>query len=125
MVLFNPALNLTLLTDRKVLGATGDDIAKTISPTLFLTKDAPPAIIFFGTGDKMLAMGTEYVAKAKELGVKAEMHTAADQPHGFFNKAPWAQATVKKTDEFLVSLGYLKGESTIMVPGGAELKVAK
>jgi acetyl esterase len=121
LVLFNPVLDMTRLDGRKVLGAKGDDVAKAISPTLFLAKDAPPAIIFFGTGDKLIAHGKEYAAKAKALGARAELYTAADQPHGFFNRSPWCEATAERADRFLESLGYLKGEPTLKPKAGTVL----
>jgi arylsulfatase len=44
-------------------------------------------------------------------------------PHGFFNRSPWTEATARKTDEFLKSLGYLTGEPTLKLPAEAkELK---
>ena len=120
LVLFNPVLNLT---GAKITGRDGSIIAEAISPMLFLKKDAPPCAIFFGTDDKFLEMGKEYVAKCKELGVKAELYTAAEQPHGFFNRGPWRGVTTRKADEFLTGLGYLKGEPTLKLPAKApELK---
>lgn len=108
LVLFNPFLNGT---GRTIAGSDGSNVAEAISPTLGLKKGAPPALVFFGTNDAMLSQGKEFVTKCKELGVRAELFTAADQPHGFFNREPWLTATAHKADEFLVSLGYLKGES--------------
>ena len=120
LVLFNPFLNGK---GRTIAGSDGSNIAEAISPTLFLKKDAPPCAIFFGTSDAMLDMGKEYVAKCKELGVKAELYTAAEQPHGFFNREPWLSVTTRKADEFLTGLGYLKGEPTLKLPAKApELK---
>jgi acetyl esterase/lipase len=113
LVLFNPALNLTTL---KIVDGDGKDIGKSLSPTFALKKGAPPALILFGTSDKMLSHGREYLKKAEELGVKAELYTAADQPHGFFNRAPWLQVTTRKADEFLTALGYLEGKPTVKVP---------
>jgi acetyl esterase/lipase len=120
LVLFNPFLNGK---GRTIAGTDGSNIAEAISPTLFLKKDAPPCVIFFGTGDAMLDMGKEYVAKCKELGVKGELYTAAEQPHGFFNREPWLSVTTRKADEFLTGLGYLKGEPALKLPSRApELK---
>ncbi len=120
LVLFNPFLNGK---GRTIPGADGSNIAEVISPTLFLKKDAPPCAIFFGTSDAMLEMGKEYVAKCKELGVKADLYTAAEQPHGFFNREPWLSVTTRKADEFLTGLGYLKGEPALKLPAKApELK---
>ena len=120
LVLFNPFLNGK---GRTIVGSDGSNIAEAISPTLFLKKDALPCVIFFGTSDAMLEMGKEYVAKCKELGVRAELYTAAEQPHGFFNREPWLSVTTRKADEFLTGLGYLKGEPTLKLPAKApELK---
>jgi acetyl esterase/lipase len=120
LVLFNPALNLTNLKGRTIVGVGGKDVAKAISPTLFLDQKAPPAVIFFGTGDAMIEHGKEYTAKAKKLGVRAELYTAADMPHGFFNRPPWLEVTTRQADEFLKSLGYLSGEPTVATPEGAK-----
>jgi acetyl esterase len=120
LVLFNPALNLTLLDPaRTIPGADGSDISKAISPTLYLTKTAPPALVVFGTADPMLSQGKEYAGKAKALGVRAELYTAADQPHGFFNRSPWCEVTAGQMDTFLASVGYLSGEPTVRLPAGA------
>lgn len=119
LVLFNPPLNVTLLPERRVRDSKGNDIARPFSPTFFLHKAAPPAVIFFGTADKLLAHGEEYAAKAKALGVRADLYTAADMPHSFFNRSPWTEVTAQKADEFLASLGYLKGPPTIKLPAGA------
>lgn len=119
LVLFNPALNLTLIPGRTIADADGNNIAKPFSPTLFLHKQAPPAIIFFGTADKLLEHGVEYASKASQLGVRVELYTADGQPHGFFNRTPWCEVTARKADEFLTSLGYLKGPATLQLPPGA------
>jgi len=119
MVLFNPALNIDeLATERK---GSADDIAKAeaITPNRFIQAGVPPAILFFGTADALKKGAEGYLAKAKPLGLRAELWTAADQPHGFFNRPPWSQVTVKKADEFLASLGYVSGEPTVKLPEGA------
>jgi len=120
LVLFNPALNLSNLSGRTIADASGKDIGKAISPTLFLKKGAPPTIIFFGTADKLIAHGEEFLEKSRALGIRCEMHTAADMPHGFFNRSPWCEVTAQKADEFLTSLGYLKGGPTIKLPADAK-----
>jgi hypothetical protein len=40
-------------------------------------------------------------------------------PHGFFNRSPWTETTAQQADEFLASLGYLKGPPTIKLPPNA------
>lgn len=117
LVLFNPALNLS---EASIKDAAGNDIAKAFSPTLFLKKGAPSTIIFFGTADKLMAHGEEYLAKSRKLGNHCELYTAADMPHGFFNRSPWCEITTRKADEFLTALGYLKGMPMLKPP--ADLK---
>lgn len=125
MVLFNPAMNIATLFKQR---DTGDspitlEMAEAITPNSFVAKDTPPAILFFGTADKLKVGGDEYVKKARELGLRAEMWAAADMPHGFFNKEPWIQVTARKMDEFLISLGYLGGDPLVKLPENApELK---
>jgi acetyl esterase len=112
LVLFNPALNLSLI-DREIPGTSVPDIRKEISPTLFLKPSVPPSIIFFGTADALKAHGDEFLDQAGAVGARCEQWTAAGQPHGFFNRSPWIEATARKADEFLASLGYLKGAPTL------------
>lgn len=119
LVLFNPVLNLTLLPGRALLDSKGNDITKLFSPTLNLSKSAPPAVIFYGTADRFLAQGEEYAAKANDLGIRADVYTATGLSHGFFNRSPWTEVTAKKADEFLASLGYVKGLPTIELPADA------
>jgi len=112
LVLFNPALNLTLL-GREMPGASGKDIAKEISPTIFLTQRTVPTVIFFGDADTLKAHGDEFFKLATKLGGRCEQWVAPGQPHGFFNREPWTSATAIEADRFLASLGYLKGAPTL------------
>lgn len=119
LVLFNPVLNFTMPSARKFV----DPAMRTpLSPALFLDESSPPAVLFFGTADKYLEHGENYAATAKKLGVRAELYLAPDMSHGFFNRSPWLEATVRKADEFLASLGYLAGPPTIETPEEASLK---
>ena len=118
LVLFNPALNIDELAaqrDRK----EAIPMAERITPNRFISRDTPPAIMFFGTDDDLIDGARKYVSKATSLGARAELWTAKGQAHGFFNRAPWTQVTGKAADEFLVSLGFLQGPSTIKLPEGA------
>ncbi|MBN2270182.1 MAG: DUF1080 domain-containing protein [Sedimentisphaerales bacterium] len=115
MVLFNPVLNFENEEMMKRFGVDAD-IAGKISPTKYLTKKSPPALILFGTDDRLKVHGEEYWKKAEELGVRAEKYLAEGQGHGFFNRSPWQERTMIAVDKFLASLGYLKGEPTVQVP---------
>jgi len=122
LVLFNPAMNIgTLFRQRSGAerGGVTLEMADAITPNLFVTRQGPPAILFFGTADALKQGGDEYLQKARALGLRAEMWSAADMPHGFFNRAPWTHVTARKMDEFLISLGFLGGEPTLALPAGA------
>jgi acetyl esterase/lipase len=117
MVLFNPALNFH---DERIIGQLNGDkkLADKISPTLHMSRKTPPALILFGTEDKLKIHGEEYWKKAEALGVRADKYLAEGQGHGFFNRSPWRERTLIATDRFLASLGFLEGEPTIREPEG-------
>lgn len=114
-VLFNPVLDLS---EERVMQGLPDKMA--ISPMAFLDAASPPMAVFFGTDDThWLAQGQRFVARARGLGSRIDLWMAPGQPHAFFNRTPWREATTLKADEFLVSLGYLRGKPTLEpVPGG-------
>ena len=115
MVLFNPVLNLE--HEQMIERLNGNKrLARKISPTLHMDKNAPPALILFGTEDRLKVHGDEYWEKAEAMGVRAEKYIAQGQGHGFFNRSPWRERTLTAADKFLVSLGFLEGEPTIRVP---------
>jgi acetyl esterase/lipase len=114
LILFNPVLRF----GPQLLQKVGNDeaVGKAISPVLYLAKDSPPTLLFYGTEDWLLKQGEEFLQRSKELGNRAELFTAEKQPHGFFHKSPWREKTLQRADEFLISLGYLQGKPTITVP---------
>ncbi len=113
MVLFNPALNFVGVD--KLMQRLGEakDRAEAISPTQNLKKDTAPALLLFGTKDFLLDQGKQWMARAKELGHKSELYLADGQSHGFFNRPPWLERTLIRTDAFLTKLGYLEGPCTM------------
>jgi acetyl esterase/lipase len=108
LVLFNPVLRFDGFS--QLMRRIGDDeaLGKKLSPTLLATKDTPPTLVLFGTGDRLKLNGDEFIQKAKETGFRAEMFIAEGQVHGFFNRPPWRERTITRMDEFLTSLGFLK-----------------
>lgn len=86
-----------------------------ISPLHNITKNAPPTLVFFGTNDKTTPVisSKEYDQKMKEVGSRIDLHFYEGAPHSFFNKGDYFMDTLKKTDVFLKSLGYLKGKPTL------------
>ena len=111
MVLYNPAMFPSNTESAKSRMGTGPDALKQlkrIAPLDHVYKSNPPALIMFGTNDGLKAGGDEYVKRAKEAGVRAEMWIAEGQKHSFFNEEPWRTKTTQAVEEFLSSLGYLK-----------------
>lgn len=114
LVLFNPVLVFN--AERAERFGLAEEAAGRISPLDRLRAAAPPAILFYGTADKMFAEGRQYVTKAKQLGVTVELMTAEGAGHGFFNFSPWFERTLHRADKFLASLGYLTGPPTFDPP---------
>jgi len=119
LILFNPALNTSKFASR--FGS--EKLAKQASPNNNLSKGIPPAIIFFGTNDFLLDSGKEYLKKAKQIGLNAELWLADKQKHGFFNRSPWKERTLFLTDRFLIKHGFLSGKPTVKPPANAPMKL--
>ena len=91
---------------------------KDISPAHNIDAKTPPAIVFLGEKDPLIPVSTaeRFQKKMQDAGVKSELHTYPDQPHGFFNQNKGGKEifldTLRKMDAFLVSLGYLEGKPT-------------
>lgn len=119
LVLYNPVLNFNVATLTNRIG--GDEqLAKAISPTQHLAADSPPAILLYGTDDKLLAQGEEFQQQAKKLGSRCEMMLVEGVGHGFFNRPPHQQATTDRVDAFLVSVGYLPAKDSSAKPAGGK-----
>jgi len=122
MVLFNPAQGeaVTSRVDPKLCDRPRvlEQIAGLDRPQ----EGLPPAIFFFGTNDRLLVPSREFCRKSIALGNRCELWTAEGQRHGFFNRSPWHEATLRKADEFLASLGYLQGPPTIKTSPEVTLK---
>ena len=115
LILFNPAI-LHSLAGTDLLDGTAEEkeqLDTVLSPLKNLAKQGPPTVIFYGAKDGLLKTGREFSEKSRELGNACELYTAEDADHGFYNHAPWHDATLRKADEFLVSLGYLAGTPKI------------
>ena len=127
MVLFNPALALAPVEGHAPLGGDNMDGLKDrmgiepekLSPCHNVSKGAPPTLVIHGKADTTVPYWTaEAFAKAmKEAGNRCELAGYDGQQHGFFNfgrgDGKHFIETVRRADQFLASLGYLKGEPTI------------
>lgn len=122
LVLFNPAAGNKGPRKTSYSREELQRLVDLFSPLRNIKKSGVPAIAFFGSKDDFLAEGREFANKSTALGNRYELWIADGVDHGFFNAAPWHQATLRKADEFLVALGYLEGAPTVAVPAGAELR---
>jgi acetyl esterase/lipase len=124
LVLFNPALDFADL----IKGMPADkftwihdisDRAMEISPLHNVNAGAPPTVIFHGTADTAVPFeqSASFCEVMKKQGNRCEIAAFEGRPHSFFNYGQGDNAdyreTLRKTDEFLISLKYLKGEPTI------------
>jgi acetyl esterase/lipase len=82
-----------------------------ISPLHHVKKGTAPTIIFHGKADTTVPYSTveKFAEVMKAAGNRCELVGYEGQPHGFFNKAKYAE-TLEATDAFLVSLGYLSAK---------------
>ena len=119
LILFNPALNLTLSGPvTEWLG--GEEKTRRISPSFHLTGDMPPTIQLVGTEDRLCYRPClEWVRAGKKLGYRSEVWVAQNIGHGFFNNSPWYEVTLSIVHEFLAKHGYLEGPPTVPLPDNA------
>jgi acetyl esterase/lipase len=117
LVLYNPALGFVDTTNLPPEQMKLQDFITAWK----VTKGGPPAILFFGTDDNLLAGARIFVQKMIAAGNRAELYTAAGQKHGFFNDrggTPWHAVVLRQTDLFLSSLGFLKGQPAVALSTG-------
>jgi acetyl esterase/lipase len=116
MVLFNPVY------DNSPNGYGNSRVKaywKEFSPLHNIDKDTPPAIVFFGSNEKLVKQSAmkEFQAKMKALKIKSELTIYEGPGHGFFNYGrdgnKWFLATVTESHNFLKALGWLTGEPTV------------
>lgn len=122
LVLFNPAQGEAVISRISGSGAEKERVVGQIAPVNRPAKGLPPAIFFFGTADRLMTPSRGFHDQSVAMGNRSEFWTAADMPHGFFNRQPWHDATLRQTDAFLRALGYLAGEPAIASPPDAVLR---
>ena len=113
MVLFNPVYD-------NGPGGYGHsrvgDRYREISPLHNLGPHTPPAVVFFGTEEKLVPRATaeRFKAEMEKLGIRSDLHFYEGQPHGFFNFGRsdnvYFIKTMREADKFLSSLGFLTGQ---------------
>lgn len=92
---------------------------KEISPAHNITKDAPPTIVFLGKEDHLIpvSIAQNYLARMDFVERRCDLHLYEGQGHGFFNESKsegkYYRRTVRETDEFLESIGFIEGSPKI------------
>jgi acetyl esterase len=123
LVLFNPVLVLAGLAgsrfekdlQERSTFADVDPIA--VSPYHHIAGGAPPTIIFHGRSDTTVPYATAemFARKMAAAGNRCELAGFDGETHGFFNYGRAGNKayheTLRRTDEFLTSLGYLKSKA--------------
>jgi len=128
MILFNPPCVLAAVPKRKDylsaqamagMAARMGVAPEQLSPWHNVSKGQPPTLVLHGEADSMVPFWTSkvFVEKMEKAGNQAKLAAYPGQKHGFFNygrgNAKMFLATMKRTDEFLTKLGWLKGKPTI------------
>ncbi len=126
LVLFNPALVLAPAEGADLKGFLEKVTAERfgcepteISPLHHVKAGTPPTIIFHGKADTTVPYSSVelFTARMVKAGNRCELVGAEGQQHGYFNFGKGgnehAFATLTAADQFLASLGWLKGEPTV------------
>lgn len=123
LVLFNPATVLAPLAG--VFESEGKELLhwrmgaplESMSPYHNLSEGVPPTIVFHGRADTVVPYATAeaFCGRINELGGSCELVGYDGAGHGFFNYNRGTDAfgdTMRRTAEFLVSLGWLPQAAT-------------
>lgn len=119
LILFNPVLD----NGPGNYGAERiGDRYRELSPAYTITPDDPPAIVFLGSHDKHIPVATmeKFRTTMAKAGIRCDLHVYPGEGHGFFNsqnqKGKYYRLTLKATEKFLVSLGWLPSVATASPP---------
>ena len=119
LVLFNPVIDFGPTGDVEMYETLGEKYRQT-SPAHHVKQGMPPTLILHGSEDKynspeaMMA----YKESMEAAGGRCDLVIYDDQEHGFFNygrSVKYYKETVLEVDRFLISLGHISGEPTIMI----------
>ena len=76
------------------------------APIAHVSATSAPFLFLHGTADTTLpfSQSVEMQKALQAVGVRAELYSAQDANHGFFNSAPFYEPTLKRMQEFLDSV---------------------
>lgn len=125
MVLLNPVVNsmehkfrIEKFKDDENQPASASHAVE-VNPLTSIHAGMPPAVIFHGTADKISGFKyvQQFVDDYKAAGNTCEFFSYEGQKHGFtavkFKDGKYYRDALRKSDEFLIGLGYLTGEPTV------------
>ncbi|MEO7652936.1 MAG: alpha/beta hydrolase, partial [Bryobacteraceae bacterium] len=111
VVAMAPVVDFTSLgkaqPDRNVefIGGTyqnNEAVALRASPVTYLSRDSAPMLLMHSTADKLVpyAQSLEMMERGKAVGVKTELVTIEDAPHGFWNNPRWHDEVMARAGAF-------------------------
>ena len=129
-ILYNPCLDLAALPWMKNHAgvaplpgtpkvSTWQERAKRVSPSQYIRKGLPPMLLIHGTEDSCVPVeqADRFAKQMKAAGNQLEYRRMNGWKHAFvipdYGTEKQIVETLRITDKFLVSLGYLKGKPTI------------
>ena len=128
MVLLNPVVN-SMEHDFRIVKFKDNEAdsnslshASEVNPLTTIKTGMPPAVVFHGTADKISSYEfvAQYCADYEKAGNTITLNTYEKMKHGFtapkFQNGKYYRESLRKTDEFLISLGYLNGAPNVPEP---------
>jgi acetyl esterase/lipase len=114
-IVFNGVTDLTPLAGRAqtsnpvssflgAMPAEKPEVYRQASPVTYVSKQAPPFLFLHGTADMTVPIEQAKLLqrKLREVGVQAELDESPGAGHGFFNRPPFYEPTLRRMEAFLV-----------------------
>src|ERR1051325_168645 len=97
----------------------GAEMARRVSPVLHVGTNTPSTLIMDGSEDNWVPTAKQFTDRATAAGARCEFYIAEGKDHQLIGNSPWREASIRKTDEFLISLGWLTGPPVMEMPRAA------
>ena len=113
LILFNPAVVMApvegVSEPNEALAQRFARPLETLSPYHHLAAGHPPTLVLHGSGDTVVPADTAvaYCDRIASLGGDCEIVLYGGAPHGFFNREPHFERTLRQMLGFLARIGWL------------------